>query len=258
MTKFVALNFPYCLSKIIIMKYTILLTGLLILSSCGTMRSTGEPFDVGYKGALKLMMHKGDISAKADLRNFQNTKHLYALGAVENLKGEIQIFDGKPFISSGLEEMVSIKNTFDQHATLFVYTDVKKWQSFEVPANISAYEDFEQYVEETAKVYGIDTDKPFPFLLEGKANSIDWHVINWKDGDTEHSHHKHITSGPHGTITDTTVEILGFYSKSHHAIFTHHTTNMHMHFKTADETLAGHLDGLTLGKGMTLKLPFVK
>lgn len=240
------------------MKYNLLLLSLLILSSCGTMRSTRESFDVGYNGALKQIMYQGDISAKADLRDFKNTKHLYALGAVENLKGEVQIFDSKPFISIGLEEMVLIKNTFDHNATLFVYTTVKKWQPFKVPDNVSSYEDFEHYVEETAKIYGIDTDKPFPFLLEGEAKSIDWHVINWKDGDTEHSHHKHITSGPHGTHTETNVEILGFYSKSHHAIFTHHTTNMHLHFKTADENLAGHLDGLTLGKGMTLKLPKMK
>ncbi|KAA3640098.1 MAG: decarboxylase [Bacteroidetes bacterium] len=240
------------------MKYIFLALSIVMLHSCGSIRFQGEPFTVGYNGALKQIMHQGDISAKANLQDFNYTKNLYALGAVENLKGEIQIFDGKPFISVGLEEMVLIKNTFDLNATLFVYTTVKKWHSFEVPDNISSYEDFEQYVEETAKTYGIDTDKPFPFLLEGNANSIDWHVINWKDGDTEHSHHKHITSGPHGTLTETIVEILGFYSKSHHAIFTHHTTNMHMHFKTADETLAGHLDGLTLGKGMTLKLPFVK
>jgi hypothetical protein len=49
--------------------------------------------------------------------------------------------------------------------------------------------------------------------------------------------------------------VLGFYSNSHHAIFTHHTTNMHLHLKTLDNLLAGHIDDLILGEGMTLKLP---
>lgn len=52
--------------------------------------------------------------------------------------------------------------------------------------------------------------------------------------------------------------MLGFYSDSHHAIFTHHTTNMHIHLKTIDNKIAGHIDGLELGKGMILKLPDTK
>jgi acetolactate decarboxylase len=49
--------------------------------------------------------------------------------------------------------------------------------------------------------------------------------------------------------------MLGFYSNAHHAIFTHHMTNMHIHVKTTDNKIAGHVDDLTLGKGMILKLP---
>ena len=49
--------------------------------------------------------------------------------------------------------------------------------------------------------------------------------------------------------------MLGFYSDSHHAIFTHHTTNMHMHVKTDNNEIAGHVDALVLGEGMILKLP---
>jgi len=92
-------------------------------------------------------------------------------------------------------------------------------------------------------------------LIEGTANSFDWHVIDWKVGDKEHSHEKHKTSGLHGTINDRQVELLGFYSNAHHTIFTHHTTNMHIHVRTTDNKLAGHVDDLTLGKRMILKLP---
>jgi len=95
-------------------------------------------------------------------------------------------------------------------------------------------------------------------LIEGTIKSCDWHVINWKDGDMVHTHEKHITSGLYDTIENREVEMLGFYSNSHHAIFTHHTTNMHIHVKTADNKLAGHVDGFNLGKGMTLKLPEIE
>ena len=82
-------------------------------------------------------------------------------------------------------------------------------------------------------------------------------MINWPEGYKEHSHEKHISSGPHGTLANTAAEVLGFYSKHHHAIFTHHTTNMHLHVRTMDGQLAGHLDDLELGEGMKLLLPVV-
>jgi acetolactate decarboxylase len=93
--------------------------------------------------------------------------------------------------------------------------------------------------------------------MEGSVSSFDWHVINWADGDTEHSHEKHISSGPHGTIRNQSVDILGFYSNKHHAIFTHHTTNMHLHVKTKDNVVSGHVDGITLAGGIKLKLPII-
>jgi len=33
---------------------------------------------------------------------------------------------------------------------------------------------------------------------------------------------------------------------------------MHIHVKTKDEKIAGHMDGIVLGEGMVLKLPGVK
>jgi acetolactate decarboxylase len=212
-------------------------------------------FKVEYKGALKNMMHKGDVSAKIALSELKDTEHLYALGALENLKGEIQIFDGKPFNTMVKDSALSFDTSFDKKATLLVYASVSKWKSFDIPDNVTTYEQLEQYIEQTAKENEININAPFPFLIEGTVESFDWHVINWKDGDTEHSHEKHINSGLHETIENREIEMLGFYSDSHHAIFTHHTTNMHIHVKTSDDEIAGHLDGLTLGEGMVLKLP---
>lgn len=83
-------------------------------------------------------------------------------------------------------------------------------------------------------------------------------MIDWPEGDTIHTHEKHQESGLHGTITSEEVEILGFYSKHHHKQFTHHTTNMHLHVRTLNNNLAGHLDDVDLGEEMVLKIPFVE
>ena len=225
--------------------------------SCASLKPTGTPFEVKYNGALRNMMHEGDISAKVDLNDFRNTKHFYALGALENLKGEILILDSKPMITSVQNDQLSFSHSFDQRATLLVYASVKKWSSFNVPDQVKSYTELEAFIEQTAIAHGINPEEPFPFLITGMAKSFDWHVIDWPEGDTEHTHEKHIQSGLHGRISNQAVEILGFYSRHHHAIFTHHSTNMHMHFKTSDNTLAGHVDDLVGGQSLTLRLPFL-
>ena len=200
-------------------------------------------------------MHQGDISAKADLKDFENSEHFYAIGALENLKGEIQIFDSKPFNSMVVDSALAFNSSFDIKATLLVHASVDKWLSIKIPDSVVTHEQFESYIEQTAEENQTQIDEPFPFLVEGTIKSFDWHVINWKEGDTEHSHAKHISSGLNGTVENKQVVMLGFYSNSHHAIFTHHSTNMHIHVKTADNKIAGHLDDFTLEKGMILKLP---
>ncbi len=248
------------------MKYFAILLVAISIASCGTdnteigSEEKSEIFKVEYKGALKNMMHKGDVSAKVTLTNFENTENFYALGALENrLKVKFKyLIQQALFNTIVVDSNLTFDNSFSKKATLLVYASVSKWKSINIPDNILTYEQLESYVHKMAKENQIKTDEPFPFLIEGKAKSFDWHVINWKDRDKEHSHEKHINSGLHGTINDRAVKMLGFYSDSHHAIFTHHTTNMHIHVKTDDNEIAGHVDGLSLGKGMILKLPEIE
>lgn len=249
--------------KLIKMRSLYILSISLFLLSCDSEASHEESNKteladghlVQYKGELKKIMHEGDISAKADLKEFEKTDHLYAIGASENLKGEIQIYDGKSYNTYVDDNTLAFDPSFDSKATLLVYATVEEWEFFDIPADIITKEQLESFISETAEEYGIDIHSPFPFVLDGNASFVDWHVINWKEGDTEHTHEKHIQSGLHGTLLSEDARFIGFYSDSHHAIFTHHTTNMHIHFITKDNMVAGHVDDLELGEGMILRLP---
>jgi len=211
---------------------------------------------VHHRGALRNMMHQGDISAKADLQDWQDREHLYALGALEALKGEILVWDGTPYMASAADGEVAIENTFDRKATLLVYAEVTNWMQVDVPDTVDTYTALEKFIAQAAAEEGLDTEAPFPFLLKGQPATADWHVIDWPEGDTEHSHTKHRQSGPHGTLEQQPMDILGFYSQQHTGIFTHHTTNMHLHFRTHDGRLVGHLDDLVPEGGvLTLYLP---
>ena len=154
------------------------------------------------------MMHKGDISANADLKDFENTAHFYAIGDIENLKGEIQIFDSKPINTIVIDSSLTFDNSFNKKAALLVYASVNKWKTVIIPDSVVTYEQFENFVAQAALNNQININEPFPFLIEGTAKSFDWHVINWKDRDTEHSHQKHKNSGLHDTINNRQVEML--------------------------------------------------
>ena len=233
----------------------LILSLIIIMTSCSV--SNDKQVEVHHYGALKNMMHKGDLSSKVTLDELKDINHLYALGAVENLKGEVLILDGIPSISyvkrnDSLKTMM-IDSSFEKNACLLVIASVEEWKSINIPNTVVTYDDFEIFVEKIAAENGVNTDEPFPFMIEGIAKSFDWHVIDWPEGDSEHSHDKHIHSGLYGTLENQAVEMLGFYSNKHHAIFTHHTTNMHVHVKSDKAT--GHADSFTLGENMILKLP---
>lgn len=237
------------------MNRILLLLITLAIFSCERTSVKEQSFQVDYKGALKNIMHKGDLSAKAELSAYQDLKNVYALGAIENLKGEIQIFNGQPFNSIVQNGNLKFDSSYTKRATLLVTAVVKDWVSIPIPNHIKTKQALEKYIETTAAEHKIDVHQPFPFLIEGIVEELSWHVINWKDGDQEHTHEKHIQSGLNGTIQQEEVELLGFYSDAHHAIFTHHTTNMHIHVKSNNGKIAGHVDDLKIGKGMNLKLP---
>ena len=233
------------------MRATVVFFALLLFVSCKQV--TKQVFKVKYTGALKDMM-SGDISKTIDLDTLSKKEHLYAIGAYENLKGEIQIFNGAAFNSRVKDSLIAIENNFTGSASLLVYTQVEEWVE-NYSFFFASKTDLERLLIDEAKRLGIDVSNPFPFIIEGTISELQWHVINWDANDTIHKHQKHQNSGINETLRNEEVVILGFYSTQHKAIFTHHSSNTHIHFRTKDQSLAGHVDALKINDSITLKLP---
>lgn len=226
---------------------------LSIIFSCAG-KPADHDYEVHYYGALKTLMMEGNLAATTSLVEYENIENLYALGAVEDLKGEIQIFNSKVVNSAVINDSLQIDTTYTSRAALLVYATVPRWKSINVPDTINSPASLERFIAKAAEENQQDIKKPFPYLLEGEVNSLKWHVIDWKEGDTIHSPQKHKESGLQGILKNKRVEIIGFYSGSHHRIFTHHSSNVHMHFRNDQDSLAGHVDELIPGK-MVLRLP---
>ena len=221
---------------------------ILLLNAC----NTGNKIKVEYAGALKTIMHEGDVSAKINLMSIKDIPHLFAIGAVENLKGEIIILDGNPFISSVKDGNISITESFDVKAALLVYTSVENWKEITIPEKVKSGKELESFLLQSAVKSEIDINSPFPFLIKGKIQSVGWHIIDWEESDSVHTHEKHKNSGLRGDITDQEITILGFYSNKHTGIFTHKTSNIHMHIVNRSEDIAGHLDQFQPGDNILL------
>ncbi|MBW3545677.1 MAG: decarboxylase [Bacteroidetes bacterium] len=225
----------------------------LFTFACSTVEET--PYVVEHRGALHEVMQRGQITANIALRELENKDHLYALGAAEGLKGEILILNSMPYTATAFGNKLAVDSTFKPSATLLVWAQVPQWQDFLLPDSVRSYQEFESFIEAAARQKGLATDKPFPFLLEGKPATVSWHVIDWPAGDTEHSHEKHQASGLQGVSEQQPMQILGFYSMAHKGVFTHHSTNMHLHGRSLDGKVFGHLDELELADSMVVKLP---
>lgn len=237
------------------MRILLAILALIILSLQSCKQETTDSVEgIEHVGALKEIM-SGNLDSNIKLDELKEVPNLYALGAMAGLKGEIQIINSQPYNSRVTAENFTVDKDFNASAALLVYTQVPEWQEFSIPKAILTLKQFEDFLEYTAVKAGVDTSRPFPFMIDGYVRKIDWHIVNWDENNASHSRESHLASGLNGIMVEEDVEILGFYSKDHKGIYTHHDANWHMHFNAKDQNLAGHLDDLLLGEYMTLKLP---
>ncbi|HUC82338.1 MAG TPA: acetolactate decarboxylase [Flavisolibacter sp.] len=225
---------------------------LVVLLFTALVFATSVP-EVKVAGAMRNIMMHGDLSAHVSLDTL-NKSHLYGLGPVAGLKGELVIIAGNVYSSARDGKALSNQQNKISEAAMLVYSNVKKWKAVSVTAGVQDYAGLEQIVKQTAEKAGYDTDKPFAFRIEAAPQQTAFHVIHWKEG-AEHTMDNHKQFAYTDSLKNKVVEMLGFYSTKHKSIFTHHTTNMHIHTLNKSTGVVGHLDGLQIRGSITLYLP---
>ncbi len=195
--------------------------------------------NVQVSGAMKNVMRKGELEGTIFLDTIQPKNNLYGIGPVEFLKGEILIIDGESYVSKVVNDsMMSVEKTYDVKAPFFVYGSVEEWDEEILPDTISNLETLETYLDKKFKNH----NKPFVFKLSGKINAAKIHIVNLAEGSKVSSSeeaHKGMTYFP---LKNEEVVIIGFFSRKHQTVFTHHNTYMHLHLITNDKQKMGHLD----------------
>lgn len=210
-----------------------------------------EVQEVNIVGKLGAMMMENKTEANINLLDLKDQEHLYALGALEGLSGEVLVMDSRPMISKVKGDSFAITNNFDAKATLLVYTQVEAWDSLAIDEDQSLTE-LEGLINKKADEAKLT--EPVPFLVKGLASKLNWHIVNGSPGATA-THKDHAMSGFNREWKDVEVEILGFFSETHHGVITHMGEDVHMHFKTQDGSAAGHVDDVLIKKGSFLFIP---
>jgi acetolactate decarboxylase len=221
--------------------------------AAGPRKSDGPAYRVKAEGEMRTVMLKGDLAARADTAALRGMKGLYALGPVEGLKGEVTVFDGKPSIATVRDGKPSVGEDWPK-ACFLVSAQVVRWGKTDLPKGVESLEHLQAFVEKSARAAGLDVEKPFPFLVTGTPKKVKYHIV-WKTDGLPHTKELHAKAKVPFEVEGREVQMLGFHSDKHHGVFTHHDTNIHVHFRTADGKDSGHVDATELAAGMSLHLP---
>lgn len=222
----------------------------LIIGCAETPEQTGATEDslpeVKWIGAMKNVMHSGDLTGKIWLDSINRKEHLYGLGPTEGLEKEIMVLDGNPFVSAVVDDStIKVVENSDVKAPFFVYTYADSWKGETTPDSIATIAQIESFLDHKA----VDIDKPFLFKVTGVVDSAVIHIVNLAKGSEVHGPedaHKDLKQFP---VVNEEVEIIGFFSRKHQAVFIHHDAYTHMHLVTSDRQKMGHLDYVALKKG---------
>ncbi len=196
----------------------------------------------------------GKRAALLDLSTLKGRPHLYGLGPLEGLVGEVTIADGRPALARvGVDHMVHVTESYDGGVPFFVWAEVPVWQAIPVPSDISSYSALEAFVGEAGKRAGLA--QAFPFVVAGRPRLIEFHIVDAKS-DTPSGMGAHQKIQVPFEVHRPEVKLVGFWSSKHQGIFTPMGSNMHVHFQAADNNVSGHVQDLDLTQGgATLSLP---
>lgn len=241
----------------------------LVLSACAdpedratTASVAGSAATVEVFGSLYEVMHEGVTGNVVSLDRWAGVRDLYAVGALEGLRGEVTVVGGVAVASypegQGVRTARGVEVAHEE-ACLLVAARVPAWRRDVVDRPIGSLDDLTALLAERAVKAGLDPEEPFPFLLVGPVQRLELHVIDGAklpDGAT--GHEAHLAASVRRTYEAGETTLVGFYSKKHEAVFTHTGERLHVHALVPGDLrpeVTGHVDGLALGKGAHLSLP---
>lgn len=191
-------------------------------------------------GAMRNTMFNGQLAGLILLDSIAQPGS-YGIGPVEFLRGELLLWDGHAYRSTAQgDSAMEVEQRPDSKAPFFVHQFVKEWTEIVLPDSITDLPMLDAFL--TARFAALS--KPFAFTLQGRISDVRAHIVDVTPGtvingpDDAHRENKNYR------LTDRTMDLLGFFSTRHKAVFTHHDTNIHVHAITVERDWMGHVEEL--------------
>lgn len=215
--------------------FILLYTTGFILPACAQNKVDGV---VRVAGAMRNVMWKGEIEGIIKMDSLARPG-MYGIGPLESLAGELMLFDGMPYYSFvGHDSFMLVDYAHERSAPFFVYAEVREWKQIPIPDSVLNVPSLEHFLDAYTNGYS----DPFVFWLEGFVDSAAFHIQNLPAGTVIRSPEDAHT----GQVTYVNgryeVDLLGFFSRKHQGIFTHHDTYIHVHVLTKNREGMGHLE----------------
>jgi len=149
-----------------------------------------------------------DLRGHVALDMLSAATHLYALGPLEGLRGEVSIFDSVPSIARILGDTIATERTWKARACFLVWADVSDWTwrlLDPAPPDLDA---LEGPLAVLAREAGHDTEEPLPFVITGTSVEMTLHVLDKRDG-LPHDAERHEQAKVRRTLRGEAVEPSG-------------------------------------------------
>ncbi len=233
-------------------------SALIFCISSAAIAGDERPFNVSAYGNFEQMVQTGDTSGKIRLSSIACSVGTYGVGALTDLQGEILVWDGRVFITPAESVSGSTQPPgADDQAAFLATAQVRGWEQIRVPSNLTQKE-FGRFVIDSAHSRGIDTQKPFPFIVMGEITDYAWHVVT---GTPKHRgvgglHQQGHASTRTFSGTEAKGKLIGFYSAQElEGVISHSGERFHVHYADDNLNISGHLDSFGVRNGAALLLP---
>ena len=185
---------------------------------------------------------------------------LVAVGAAENLDGEITIYDGTAILTRARSAgplTVTLDTGTNVGAAYLTTSAVDAWQDVTVDRDLDP-KAFEQFLASTAEAGGIDLSKPFPFVVKGHVAGLRAHVVKgacpMRPGAVIGEDQKPWVYEPLDRVAAT---VVGFRAAESVGNLTHPGTTLHAHaiFQVDGANVTGHVERMSVLRGALVRIP---
>jgi acetolactate decarboxylase len=220
-----------------------------VLSVSASLAALGS--DVHVIGQMRRMFTAHDIGPNVNLQKVQ-APHLYALGPLAGLKGEVTVVDGQVFTSKVNSKEESVVPDPTAKAVFLVYASVPAWHSVALPTNVVSEVDIATFLAQS-----LPAKARAPFIVQGNAVRAQYHVQNYMGKAADLTHEAHDKSKVLFELSDRPVQLIGFFTSREEdgGSFVHPGQTTHIHILSEDHRAMGHLESVTLAPGGKVLLP---